>query len=112
MKNPNVPMVADARAIDLLQRIATRLDDLHRLLASQVAVLPPSSNRPVVDTHRDTSPESLLTATDVAHLLAIDGRTLRELRHAGEAPPEIVVGRRPRWRKGDVEQWISKRRAK
>jgi predicted DNA-binding transcriptional regulator AlpA len=51
----------------------------------------------------------LLTPNDLASRLQIDTRTLRRLRDAGEAPPEIQIGSLPRWRHEDVQHWIDER---
>jgi excisionase family DNA binding protein len=52
----------------------------------------------------------LLAAAEVARLLHCDVRTLRRLRLEGRAPTSIMVGKRPRWRRSDVEAWIATRK--
>ncbi|MBK8172767.1 MAG: helix-turn-helix domain-containing protein [Sandaracinaceae bacterium] len=109
----------DSRAIPLLERIAVAIEGLrceHREdLGSLVDAFRESSNGRDVDTNNDAraefDPLQLLTLGEVTKLLAIDGRTLRELRNAGDAPPEISVGKRPRWRRSDVEAWLKERKA-
>jgi excisionase family DNA binding protein len=56
--------------------------------------------------------DGLLTMNEVADLLRIHPRTLREWRHAGNGPPEVLVGSRPRCLREDVEAWLSKRRGR
>lgn len=51
----------------------------------------------------------LLTAQDVATLLAISPRNLEYLIAKGDAPPHFMVGRLRRWRPADVQAWISAR---
>ncbi|MCC7014867.1 MAG: helix-turn-helix domain-containing protein [Planctomycetes bacterium] len=58
----------------------------------------------------DRDPLRLLSQAEVATLLLIDERTLREARHLGDAPPSIMVGRRLRWRRCDIEKWLMTRR--
>jgi excisionase family DNA binding protein len=58
------------------------------------------------------APEELLTMQDVADLLRVHPRTLRAWRHAGQAPPTVLVGSRPRCRREDVEAWLAERRGR
>jgi excisionase family DNA binding protein len=50
--------------------------------------------------------DALLTAKDVAGLLNVDIRTLRRLRHLGDVPKPITVGRVLRWRRRDLDRWL------
>lgn len=109
----------DSRAIHFLERIAAAVEGLraeHREdLGSFVDAFRESSNGRDVDTNNDAhaefDPLQLLTLGEVTKLLAIDERTLRELRNAGDAPPAILVGKRPRWRRSDIETWLKERKA-
>ena len=85
-----------------LQRIAA-------MLRNGLPGSPPASNchgavqtRPI---YVADSPQ-LLTAREVAGLLRVDPRTLRAMRHAGEFPEPIRVGRALRWRQRTVEAFI------
>ena len=53
----------------------------------------------------------LLTKREVARLLRISERTLERLTAAGEGPPSITFGRSRRWRRRDVEDWLTEHRA-
>jgi excisionase family DNA binding protein len=83
--SPARPLGSDAQVIALLERIAIAVENR----AASAAVL---------------------TAEQLASLLQIDLRTLRQLRRAGEAPREFSVGRSPRWRRADVERWMETRK--
>ena len=54
--------------------------------------------------------DRLLTAQQVADMLGINVRTLREWRHAGKFPKPTTLGRSPRWRRRDVDAWLAKAR--
>jgi excisionase family DNA binding protein len=51
----------------------------------------------------------LLTASEVATLLAISLRKFEQMVAAEEAPVHLRVGRLRRWRASDVQGWIAKR---
>jgi excisionase family DNA binding protein len=54
--------------------------------------------------------DELLTAKEVARMLAVSLATFKRLRKAGEGPPSIRVGERAiRYRRGDVEAWLRRR---
>ena len=55
---------------------------------------------------KDPRDAQLMTAKDVAGLLNVDIRTLRRLRHLGDVPKPITVGRVLRWRRRDVDRWL------
>lgn len=88
------PIVAEARVVVLLERIVDELGAVRSLLEG-----------------RCESRERLLNATEVADLLGVDPRTLRALRHEGEAPRCVLVGRSPKWRPRDVDAWLTRRSA-
>ncbi len=53
-------------------------------------------------------PKPLLTATEAAHLLGMDRKTLRVQAREGRAPVAPVEGTKPaRWRRLDVEAFIN-----
>jgi excisionase family DNA binding protein len=105
----------EARIIALLERIAAGLEGLREDLGSAVELLAALSNGRVVDAGSagDAAMDEhyrLLTPAEVADLLRVDTRTLRDLRRAGGAPPSVQVGSRPRWRRVDVDTWLGERR--
>ncbi len=55
----------------------------------------------------ETSDSLLITATEVARLLNISKRTLWRLLSAGKLPPPVRLGNAVRWRRDQLEQWIS-----
>jgi predicted DNA-binding transcriptional regulator AlpA len=105
------PVPADPRTIALLERIAAGLEDLREGLRSAVADLAESSNGRV---HEASEPvaatDRLLNAQQVADLIGINPRTLRDRRHAGGFPAPIMIGRSPRWKRAAIDAWIAKAR--
>ena len=91
------PLSVDEQIIELLARIAARLDEL-------------VDERGAVERDHDDAPE-LLTPADLAALLRVDQRTLRELRHEPDFPRAITIGRSPRWRRASIERWLTRREA-
>lgn len=55
-------------------------------------------------------PRDLLTAKDVARILAITPEALAQLRWRREGPPHIKIGRSVRYHPADVEAYIDERR--
>lgn len=56
-------------------------------------------------------PDALLYQAEVAYLTAQSERTLEAYRLKGGGPPFIVIGKRGvRYRRGDVQDWITARR--
>ena len=53
--------------------------------------------------------ERLLTVQDLADYLGVPIATLYAWRYRGEGPPGFRVGRHLRYRRNDVEQWISRK---
>lgn len=52
-------------------------------------------------------PKPLLTATEAAHLLGLDRKTLRIQAREDRAPVAPVAGMKPfRWRRVEVEAWV------
>jgi excisionase family DNA binding protein len=101
--------------IALLERIAAGLEGLREDLGSAVELLAESSNGRAIDTGpAGDAPvdehDRLMTPAEVADLLRVDARTLRDLRRAGDAPPSVQIGSRPRWRRADVDAWLGERR--
>jgi predicted DNA-binding transcriptional regulator AlpA len=65
-------------------------------MASQTASPPASSLEP------------LLSQRDICHTFNISQRTLDRLRAGGKLPPpDLVLGRLPRWRRATIERWIA-----
>ncbi len=55
--------------------------------------------------------EAMLTARDVARLLAIGRRTLQTWRACGRfPPPDFSVGKVRRWRRASIERFIEQHR--
>jgi hypothetical protein len=53
--------------------------------------------------------EPLLTLDDLLRVLVCDQRTIRRLRAAGKfPPPDLRVGRLPRWKPETVRRWIER----
>lgn len=115
----------DARVLALLERIAAGVEGLRdeqRAAAALAALAQQAQAAEAGGSLRSAGSPSapagaaainnaaLLTARDLARLLRIDPRTLRELRHAGEVPPPIKVGRLLRWRATEVERWLAEAR--
>lgn len=53
----------------------------------------------------------LLTKDETAEYLRISPGTLSYMRHVGNAPPALKVGKHVRWRKSDLDAWIEKQLA-
>jgi predicted DNA-binding transcriptional regulator AlpA len=54
-----------------------------------------------------TERPALMTARELAQNLCVDTRTLRRWRAAGLVPEPIQFGRSVRWRRSEIEKWIS-----
>jgi predicted DNA-binding transcriptional regulator AlpA len=53
--------------------------------------------------------EPLLTMSDLGRILAVERRTIDRLRSAGKLPPpDLILGRMPRWRRSTIDGWISR----
>jgi excisionase family DNA binding protein len=53
--------------------------------------------------------ERLLTTREVADMLSVSAATIHSWRYHGQpCPPAIVIGNRLRFRREDVEGWITK----
>jgi predicted DNA-binding transcriptional regulator AlpA len=56
----------------------------------------------------NTTAEKLLTAQDVGEILSLSKRQVFRMKAAGLICPSMTVGRGAcRWRKSDIEKWIS-----
>ena len=53
--------------------------------------------------------DRLLTVEELADYLGVPIATLYAWRYRGEGPPGFRVGRHLRYRRNDVEQWISRK---
>ena len=49
----------------------------------------------------------LLTAADVAGLLAVSLRTVRRLDITGRLPAPLLIGRAVRWRRAEITSWLA-----
>jgi predicted DNA-binding transcriptional regulator AlpA len=62
---------------------------------------------------RNGSVDALLRIDDVLTLLPISESTLRKLRQSGEfPPPSLHLGRRPVWRRSEVDRFLERAMAK
>ncbi|MBI5432548.1 MAG: helix-turn-helix domain-containing protein [Planctomycetes bacterium] len=85
---------------EVFERVTTNLAELFAAPREPRLMEPMVTERP-----------ELLTAAEVASLLRVDACTLRQMRRMGETPPSLQVGRRPRWRRADVDAWLAERGA-
>jgi excisionase family DNA binding protein len=51
--------------------------------------------------------ERLMTLRDLSDMLGVPVATLYAWRHRGEGPPGYRVGRHVRYRRAEVEQWLT-----
>ena len=98
----------DTRVVELLNAILEEARATRELLAAQVESLRTGSNGRGAASKKTASTEVLLTAKQLAAVLGVNLRTLREMRHAGKAPRGFRLGRSLRWRQCDVDAWIAK----
>lgn len=52
-------------------------------------------------------PEPLLNVSEMAVLLHMDERAIYRLRASGALPTPLKIGRKLRWRRRDVAQWMA-----
>jgi excisionase family DNA binding protein len=65
-------------------------------------------SRQPIDSECDSSATTLLlTVTEVARLLGISTRSVWRLARAGRCPEPVRLGRATRWRRREVEAWVS-----
>jgi excisionase family DNA binding protein len=106
-----------------VQRDLARLAELHReqaelldrVVANLASLVEGVSAPPLMDAMSTTTIETvpiLYTVAELASMLRVDERTLRELRRSGEFPAPIMIGTRPRWRRVEIEEWLASRSAK
>jgi len=50
--------------------------------------------------------DEMLTAAELAQELKVTRRTLQRWRKTGAGPPFVRVGRSPRYRWADVQEWL------
>jgi predicted DNA-binding transcriptional regulator AlpA len=91
-----------------LRALAEQVRGLREDLRSALATLVQQSKCPTVDT-TTTTPEPLLTITDVCKLLQVSARTLQRLRHLDEVPEPIELGGTLRWLRKDFDRWLEKK---
>ena len=61
-----------------------------------------------IDSQCETSATTLLlTVADMARLLGISTRSVWRLTRAGRCPKPVRLGRATRWRRREVEAWVS-----
>ena len=49
----------------------------------------------------------LMTANDLAHMLAVSRLTIWRWRSAGRLPPPLRIGRVVRWKRSEIETWLA-----
>jgi len=59
------------------------------------------------DPPRAAAAPLLLTASDVAGLLAVSLRTVRRLDMTGRLPAPLLIGRAVRWRRAEITSWLA-----
>ena len=57
---------------------------------------------------KHVSESQLLTAEQVARLLAVSVKTVRRMTRRGELPRPVRIGRQVRWRLADIERFIKR----
>lgn len=67
---------------------------------------PAQGVRASVDTQNPDSPETLITAQQLAKRLSISVRSVWRRDAAGELPAPVRIGGAVRWRSEEVNQWI------
>lgn len=60
-----------------------------------------------IESPREISP--LLTREQLASLLQLDERSVRRLELQGDLPAALQFGAAKRWRRADIDKWISER---
>jgi excisionase family DNA binding protein len=55
-------------------------------------------------------PDDLLTTAELAAALKVNERTVRRWRNEGVGPPVLWAGGHARYRWGDVQEWLERRR--
>jgi len=68
---------------------------------------PSTFSRPVAEVSSFPDAE-LITAKELARLLAISERTLYRLKSMGEIPNPVTLGGSVRWRLTEIREWILK----
>ena len=53
--------------------------------------------------------DALLTEQELADWLKVGLRTVQRWRYDGTGPPVLWAGNRPRYRRGDVRDWLRRR---
>ena len=82
--------------------LAAILDELRALRQDQSSALEVGRGRAI-----RAEFDSLITPTEFAEILAVDGRTLRRMRAAGALPKQVGTTSRPRWRRSDVARYLA-----
>lgn len=72
--------------------------ELVRLMFSELAIEQPDAL---------SQSDRLLDVNETAEILGISKSSLYSMRYLGDAPPAVKVGSRLRWRRSDLDQWIS-----
>ena len=54
----------------------------------------------------DVQSDELIGPKAAAEVLGCNARTLRRWKREGRLPPPIVLGRTPKWRRGEIEELV------
>ncbi len=57
-----------------------------------------------------TTPDSLMSLSEVAAYLGLSPGSIYNLRHGGHGPEGYKVGRQLRFRRSEIEAWLEQRR--
>jgi predicted DNA-binding transcriptional regulator AlpA len=86
---------------DALALVAALLDEVRALRSDQHALAEEARAQAARE-----GMDSLITASELAAILAVNPRTLRRMAAAGELPKSVSITSKPRWRRSDVAKFI------
>jgi excisionase family DNA binding protein len=97
--------------VDVLAAASVALQQAAEHLQVHLAAGSETSPYALVD-QRDAQPqlEPLLTVKDVAHLLSVKEKTVREWKAKGDLPEPFELGGVIRWERAEILDWLASRR--
>lgn len=116
LRNQLGSLVAAEQQVGAAASFQTRRANMNATSALSTESITKSSALPASSGATPGAPSSprreLLTATDIATLLAIDARSFRRLRtdRSQKFPAAITIGSSKRWRAKEVHEWLANRR--
>lgn len=116
LRNQLGSLVAAEQQVGAAASFQTRRANMNATSALSTESITKSSALPALSGATPGAPSSprreLLTATDIATLLAIDARSFRRLRtdRSQKFPAAITIGSSKRWRAKEVHEWLANRR--